>query len=133
MILKAKGRDMLDYNDIYNRDKNLIEVLIKELEIDYKLDFMLDKFKSMFLSVESTRSRAIAVFEIDNKKTKRIQVKTISSKSENKEELIYKLSIFISLFRQLKSFKDIENLEKDLKIVNQQLLYNDYGYFKEIK
>jgi len=122
----------LDFNSIKDRDTKLINNLIAEFDIEYKLDFMLEKFKSMFLSVETNRTRAIAVLEVDDKKTKRIQVVKISPKEQNAQELIYRLSVFISLFRQLKAMKEIEDIETDLKTVNQQLVYQGYKYFKEL-
>ena len=122
----------MDFNSIKDRDTKLINNLIAEFDIEYKLDFMLEKFKSMFLSVEASRTRAIAVLEVDDKKTKRIQVVKISPKEQNAQELIYRLSVFISLFRQLKAMKEIEDIETDLKTVNQQLVYQGYKYFKEL-
>jgi hypothetical protein len=121
----------LDLNNIYKRDIQLINELSKELEIEYELDFMLNNFKSMFMSIEATRTRVIGVLKIDEKKTKRIQIKTVSHKLKNKEEIVLRLSVFISMFRQIKAIKEIEEIEKGLKLVNMQLLYNDYSYFKE--
>ena len=122
----------MDFNSIKDRDTKLINNLIAEFDIEYKLDFMLEKFKSMFLSVEASRTRAIAVLKVDDKKTKRIQVVKISPKEQNAQELIYRLSVFISLFRQLKAMKEIEEIETDLITVNQQLVYQGYKYFKEL-
>ena len=127
---EAKEGIVLDLKDILNRDTKLINELIKELEIEYDLTFMLKNFKSMFISVEQNRTRAIAVMQIDDKKTKRVQIKTISYKLENKEELTYRLSFLVQLFRQIKSIKEVEEREIDLKSINEQLLYHGYKYIK---
>lgn len=122
----------MDFNNVLDRDIELINVLIKEFNIEYELDFMLDNFKSMFLSIEKNRTRVIAVEKIDEKKTKRVQVKTISSKLENRKNLTFRLSVFVSLFRQIKLMKEVEEIEEGLKLVNQQLLYNGYSHFKDL-
>ena len=123
----------MDFNNILKRDLELINKLIQELEVEYELDFMLINFKSMFLSIETNRTRAIAVLKIDDKKTKRVQVKTISSKLENREEVTFRLSVFIFLFRQIKAMKESEEIEEALEKVNNQLLYAGYKHFKELK
>jgi len=130
IMSEAKEGIVLDLKEILSRDTKLIKELIKELEIEYDLDFMLKNFKSMFISIEQNRTRAIAVMQIDDKKTKRVQIKTISYKLENKEELTYRLSFLVQLFRQIKSIKEIQDIEVGLKSINEQLIYNGYKYIK---
>jgi len=132
-MLKEQEGKKLDLNNIYERDIKLINELCQELEIEYELDFMLNNFKSIIMSREATRIRIIGVLKVDKKKTKRVQIKTISKKLKNIDEMVLRLSVFVSLFRQIKAVKEIEKIEEGLKLANLQLVHNvDYSYFKEL-
>ena len=127
------GKCKLNLDETLKRDYEIIITLIGELELEYDFEFMLKNFKSMFLSIESQRSRIIAVMLLDKDKTKRIQVKTINNKLENAQELVYKCSILISLYKQFNALKEVQELENALTRLNGQLLYAGHKFIKELK
>lgn len=123
----------MNLDETLKRDYEIIISLIKELDLEYDFEFMLKNFKSMFLSIEFHRTRIIAVMLLDKDKTKRIQVKTINNKLENAQELVYKCSILISLYKQFNALKEVKELENGLTKLNGQLLYAGYKFIKELK
>ncbi|PNV83478.1 MAG: hypothetical protein C0627_05120 [Sulfurimonas sp.] len=123
----------MNLDETLKRDYEIIISLIKELDLEYDFEFMLKNFKSMFLSIELHRSRIIAVMLLDKDKTKRIQVKTINNKLENAQELVYKCSILISLYKQFNALKEVQELENGLTTLNGRLLYAGYKFIKELK
>ncbi|MGE4418773.1 MAG: hypothetical protein AB7D38_02930 [Sulfurimonas sp.] len=123
----------MNLDETLKRDYEIIISLIKELDLEYDFEFMLKNFKSMFLSIELHRSRIIAVMLLDKDKTKRIQVKTINNKLENAQELVYKCSILISLYKQFNALKEVQELENGLTTLNGQLMYAGYKFIKELK
>jgi hypothetical protein len=117
------------------RDILLFDQLRALFKVDIELEFMIHNYKSMFLSIEKERSRVVAVERMSDTKTKRSQL--FSIKTKDSDDLsnsihIYKASIFVSLFRQIKTIYEIENIENDLKTVNSQLRYMSSDYFHKI-
>lgn len=125
---------ILTCKDLLDKYINVINKVIKDLELEYNLDYMLENFKSIILVVETTRTRIAAVQQIDEKKTKRIYIKVISNKLEADEkiELAQKSQLFITLYRSIKNLKELEQAEQDLKNINGQLLYSGKSYYKEL-
>lgn len=113
----------------------LIKEVIKDLELDYSLDYILENFKSIVIAIEEKRTRLAAVVKVDDKKTKRLYIKTVTYKNKNDKEKtreVVKCSIFVSLYRSIKLLKELRELENGLTLNNTQLLYNDLGYYKEL-
>lgn len=114
----------------------LIKKVIEELNLDYSLEYILENFKSIVIATESKRVRMAAVVRVDEKKTKRIYIKTIAFK--NSEEAtekfgdITKCSIFVQLYRSIKILNELVQLDKGLKMNNSQLIYNGINHYKEL-
>jgi hypothetical protein len=133
-IKQKRAVQILTCKDLLDKYINVINKVIKDLELEYNLDYMLENFKSIILVVETKRTRIAAVQQIDEKKTKRIYIKVISNKLEADEkiELAQKSQIFITLYRSIKNLKELEQAEQDLKNINGQLLYSGKSYYKEL-
>jgi vacuolar-type H+-ATPase catalytic subunit A/Vma1 len=114
------------------RNKKVLLQIIEDLNIKFTLDYMLDNFKSIINSKNVNKSknprfRIIAVEQINDNKTKRTQVYSISvstlpTDDALKQEIFGKMNIFCSLFKQLKLISDIENEENNIKESNQMIL-----------
>jgi len=105
----------------------LINTIIKELNIEYSLEYMIENFKSIVLAVEKKRIRIAAVVKTEDKKTKRIYIKTISSNKLTEQEMSTqssKCSIFIQLYRSINNLYDLIEIDIKLKTLNSELLRN---------
>ena len=119
--------------ELLEKNTLLIKKLLKDLKIDYTLEYMLINFKSLILAVEAKRSRIAAVAIVDEKKTKRVYIKTAVHKEfETTNEELIKCNMLIGLYKSIKNLNELEQIEKDLKISNSTLLYEGMNYYKEI-
>ncbi len=122
----------------------LIQEVLKDLNLDYTLEYILENFMSIILAKEEKRIRIAAVLKIDTKKTKRIDIKktkriyikTISFKDSDTAlaniEIITKSGMLVQLYRSIKILQELESLKFGLEGNNTQLKLNGKIFYEEL-
>lgn len=131
---------MEDFNYIYQRNLELMQKKIEEYKLTRTLDQLLDNFDRIYVH-NDTKTKRIRLMGIEkqyenvtsktmnsgkkvydpNEKipTKRIQLYVLKKRyyedldDEEKNNLMLELSLIVTLFKQLKDFREIKLLEED--------------------
>jgi len=143
---------MIDINNIISRNTTKLNQLITEYKIERSLEQLIKNFDRLYIhnDPKADRIRLMGIERqydsmetyIDNNgvtqivgtedkvPTKRIQLYVLKKRyyidftDNEKEELIYHLNFFITLFKQLKFVNQVEDIEK-----NSISFYDLKGYF----
>lgn len=116
-------------------DLEKLEILIRELNIKFTKEEILERFFSIISSRESkdgeSKLRLIGAEKTGETKTKnrRINILTISNKAKNKEELMLKADLFVNFFKHLKKLNELQEIEDSIKIHSSILLANTKNQF----
>lgn len=124
----------MECNHIIKRNKNLLDQLSKEFEIEKDVNLLLQDFLSIFTSYEQDRERLRIIGVIkkdfnptDKKTTKRetlafIGKRTLKKKKIDMETMKLKAELFCKLWQQTNNLSTIEQQEENIQNYDKKLL-----------
>ncbi|MEA2017027.1 MAG: hypothetical protein U9N59_01155 [Campylobacterota bacterium] len=124
----------MDFKELEERNRYLFQKLIFDLKISIDgssdIDTILNDFISIFISNEKNRFRIMGAKQVEDKKSKRVQIYSFNPKKTKLDtfEITAQASIFVSLFRELKLLTELKKLEQELE---KQYKYTSSERLKE--
>lgn len=130
-------------NYIIKRNKNLLEQLSKELEIEKDVNLLLQDYVSVFTSYEQDRERLRIIGVVkkdfnptDKKTTKReilifIGKRTLKKRKVDMKVMRLKAELFCKLWQQTNNLSTIEQQEENIQSYSKELkekMGKDYLY-----